>query len=93
VDGLAFAPRELEVSAGTTVEWRNEDPVQHTVTSGTKGEQGVPGVSEGKPDRADGLFDDELAPGAAFSFTFDKPGTYEYFCRIHGGMTGTVVVD
>ncbi|HYL47658.1 MAG TPA: cupredoxin family copper-binding protein [Candidatus Limnocylindrales bacterium] len=27
-----------------------------------------------------------------FSFTFDKPGTYEYFCSIHPKMTGKVIV-
>ena len=27
-----------------------------------------------------------------FSFTFDKPGTYPYFCSIHPKMTGQVVV-
>ena len=27
-----------------------------------------------------------------FSFTFTKPGTYEYFCSIHPHMTGKVVV-
>jgi plastocyanin len=28
-----------------------------------------------------------------FTFTFDKPGTYKYFCSIHPKMTGTVVVQ
>jgi amicyanin len=28
-----------------------------------------------------------------FSFTFSKPGTYEYFCSIHPKMTGKVVVQ
>src|SRR5258708_15137421 len=28
-----------------------------------------------------------------FSFTFDKPGTYPYFCSVHPKMTGTVVVQ
>ncbi len=28
-----------------------------------------------------------------FSFTFNKPGTYEYFCSIHPKMTGKVVVQ
>ncbi len=27
-----------------------------------------------------------------FSMTFDKPGTYEYFCSVHPKMTGKVVV-
>ena len=27
-----------------------------------------------------------------FSYTFDKPGTYAYFCSIHPHMTGKVVV-
>lgn len=30
---LAFAPAELRVRAGTTVEWTNHDPVVHTVTA------------------------------------------------------------
>ncbi len=94
LEGLAFAPKELTVAAGTTVTWTNEDTVEHTVTSGVKGKQGVPGVSKGEPDRPDGAFDRELAGrGESYSFTFDDPGTYEYFCRIHGGMTGLVIVE
>jgi amicyanin len=27
-----------------------------------------------------------------FSFTFDVPGTYQYYCSIHPRMTGQVVV-
>ena len=27
-----------------------------------------------------------------FSFTFDKPGTYPYFCSVHPKMTGQVIV-
>ena len=30
--------------------------------------------------------------GDTFSVTFDKPGTYGYFCTIHPHMTGTVEV-
>jgi amicyanin len=29
----------------------------------------------------------------SFSFTFSKPGTYEYFCSIHPKMTGKIVVQ
>ena len=28
----------------------------------------------------------------AFSFKFDKPGTYKYVCSIHPKMVGTIVV-
>jgi plastocyanin len=28
-----------------------------------------------------------------FSFTFTKPGTYEYFCAIHPKMTAKIVVQ
>jgi plastocyanin len=28
-----------------------------------------------------------------FSYTFDKPGTYPYFCSVHPKMTGKVVVQ
>jgi plastocyanin len=28
-----------------------------------------------------------------FTYTFDKPGTYKYYCTIHPRMTGTIVVQ
>jgi len=38
-----------------------------------------------------------IDPGASYSFTFAKPGTYAYYCEYHGGptgggMDGTIVV-
>jgi len=35
---------------------------------------------------------DLMLPGASFSRTFDKPGTYDYACSVHPYMTGKVVV-
>lgn len=33
IRGMVYVPARIEVVAGTTVEWRNEDPVAHTVTA------------------------------------------------------------
>jgi plastocyanin len=42
---------------------------------------------------ADGVFKSRaLDTDESFSFTFDKPGTYSYFCSIHPKMTGQVTV-
>ena len=34
-----------------------------------------------------------LDTGDRFSHTFDKPGTYDYYCSLHPKMTGRVVVE
>ncbi|MEE8389542.1 MAG: c-type cytochrome [Anaerolineae bacterium] len=40
------------------------------------------------------LFDSGLpSKGDSFSFTFTETGTYEYFCRPHSQMIGTIVVQ
>lgn len=33
IRSMAYAPARIEVEAGTTVEWTNDDPLAHTVTS------------------------------------------------------------
>ena len=40
-----------------------------------------------------GKFDSGLlAKGGTFSYTFNESGTYNYYCSIHPGMSGTVTV-
>jgi len=34
----------------------------------------------------------DIKPGAAYSATFQQPGTSQYYCRHHAGMEGTIVV-
>ncbi|HZO72556.1 MAG TPA: cupredoxin family copper-binding protein [Ktedonobacteraceae bacterium] len=34
-----------------------------------------------------------LPPGGTFSFTFTKPGTYSYHCKIHSTMKATIIVQ
>jgi plastocyanin len=42
---------------------------------------------------SEGVFKSKvLDTDESFSFTFDKPGTYPYFCSVHPKMTGTVAV-
>jgi manganese oxidase len=80
IKNSTFTSSAIQITKGTTVTWRNDDYVPHTVTSGTDA-------------NADGLFDSqELAQGKEFSYTFNKPGTYHYFCTYHPDMTGTVIV-
>jgi len=40
----------------------------------------------------EGQWDSSVGAGSSFSRQFMTSGTYEYHCRIHAYMTGTVVV-
>lgn len=86
---ISFKPEALTVDAGTTVRWTQKDAGVHTVTSGTV-EQAGGGVAKAP----DGRFDSgELATARTFTFTFDRPGTYPYFCSVHPAtMRGEVRV-
>lgn len=94
VVNIAYSPDTVEIGVGEEVVWTNKDEgVHHTVTSGSPGDNGVPGVSEGKPSKPDGIFDGDL-PDASneYSFTFTESGTYGYFCEVHPSMIGEIVV-
>ena len=79
IKGFAFNPNQPSVTKGATVTWTNEDGTTHTITSGT-------------PGSATGKFDQSLDGGKTFSFTFADTGTYEFFCKIHQTMRGTITV-
>lgn len=78
INNFAFGPATLTVKRGTTVTWINKDGDAHTVTA-----------VGARPLFASNPFD----TGDSFSFTFNAPGTYAYFCKIHPTMKGTVVVQ
>ena len=76
-----YIPYEVTVTVGSTVTWSNDDTAAHTVTSGS--------ASDGP----DGMFDSSLfMAGNTFSHTFEKEGTFDYFCMVHPWMVGTIVV-
>jgi plastocyanin len=75
-----YQPGRIEVKAGTTVTWMNEDEIFHTVTA-------VAGEKRG------GGFDASLdGKGKSFSFTFSQPGIYTYYCDRHEHMRGEIEV-
>ncbi|HTQ34763.1 MAG TPA: cupredoxin family copper-binding protein [Stellaceae bacterium] len=77
IANFAFSPTPLTVAPGTKVTWTNTDEEPHTVVS----------ADGGKSFKSAALDTNDK-----FSFTFDKPGTYKYFCSIHSYMAGTIVV-
>jgi len=76
-----YDPSPANVAVGTTVTWVNDDATLHTAVSGT-------------PDSGpSGEFDSSyLAKGKTFQHTFDKAGTFDYYCTLHPFMVGQVVV-
>jgi plastocyanin len=78
---MFYDPSPANVAVGTTVTWTNDDATLHTATSGT-------------PDSGpSGEFDSSyLAKGKTFQHTFDKAGTFDYYCTLHPFMIGQVVV-
>jgi len=80
ISNFAFVPDTVNVTAGDTVRWTNNDQTAHTTTSGTGGVW-------------DSLWDSgSLSRGASFSFAFTTAGNRPYFCRPHPWMVGQVIV-
>ena len=75
-----FQHENSKVAVGTTVVWTNRDGAPHTTTAGT-------------PGNVSGVWDSgTVEEGQTFSFTFQEPGTFQYFCQIHPTMQATVTV-
>ncbi|HEV3093067.1 MAG TPA: plastocyanin/azurin family copper-binding protein [Solirubrobacteraceae bacterium] len=76
---ITIEPDTLRVKVGSTIEWINEDPVEHNVTS----EPGAPSkISSGN-----------FGEGHSFRFTVTKPGIIHYKCTNHPAtMNGTIEV-
>ena len=80
----SFQPEAAQVAAGTEVTFVNSGQNNHNV---------VP-----EDEDAEWAVDtEEFQPGDTSSFTFDEPGTYRFYCSIHGtldaGMPGVLVVE
>ena len=73
----AFSPGAIRVAAGATVQFTNNDGINHNVTFSSN-------TITGATDFATGTRS-VVMPATA--------GTYAYHCTIHPGMTGSVVVQ
>lgn len=72
-----YSVNVLTIKAGTTVTWTNDDPGMLHTVTSV-----------------DGSFDSGfLNEGDSWSFTFDEPGEFEYFCAPHPWMRAKVVVE
>ena len=77
-----YIPATLNIPAGTTVIWENNDAAAHLATSGTP---------DGGPD---GVFDSGMIMGGAtYEYEFSETGEFVYYCLVHPWMVGTVVVE
>ena len=79
IKNMMFTPSQITVQKGGTVTWTNNDTIAHTVVDDLSN---VGGPSSGS-----------IAPGATYSFTFNKTGSFQYHCSIHTSMRGTIVVQ
>jgi len=79
IANMMFTPSQITVKKGEAVTWTNNDSVTHTVVDDLSN---VGGPASG-----------DIAPGATYSFTFNKTGSFQYHCSIHPSMRGTIVVQ
>ena len=80
-----FVPQTVTVVAGTEVRWDNNGRNGHNV------------LPESDPQTTTwGVQVEQFQPGDSYSHLFDTPGTFVYYCSIHGtstaGMFGTIIV-
>lgn len=76
-EATTFSAPTVRVAAGTSVEWLNDSGTKHHLV------RQVGGTTLAQ----------DLEPGQAEVVTFDDPGAYAYWCSIHDGMTGRVLVE
>jgi plastocyanin len=74
-----FTPDVIVIPAGTTVTWTNSEE--------------DPNNSHNVISLADGIESPLIYPGESWSYTFVTPGTINYFCDLHEGMLGQVIVE
>lgn len=83
-----YAPPLITVQAGTKVNWVNNGPSSHSVTSDTTGQFDSGALAAPMGNGYGGMTN-----GGLFQVTFATPGTYKYHCMFHPSMHGTITVQ
>lgn len=76
-----FVPKELNVTAGTTLTFLNQGASPHTVT-----------IHHAEDPVNVQLKNETLDSGEQTTHTFVAPGTYHVWCRFHGEMTSDMAM-
>lgn len=78
-----FRPEIIEINVGDEVLWENRGQNEHDILRVEGDGWGVEAYG--------------FQPGAVYAHVFTEPGTYDYYCSIHGnetvGMIGTIIVN
>jgi len=77
IANFSFTPPELHIARGGKVTWINDDDVPHVV------------VSSDQRFRPSGTLDTD----DHYTLTFDRQGSFPYYCSIHPRMTGRIIVE
>jgi len=93
---MVFLPREMTVSVGETVVWKNTSTMPHSVNTvdyNCRTEEGKKWVKVPVP--ATAFFSGEIKPGEEWRIRFELPGRYQYNCTFHEDamMQGTIIVE
>lgn len=84
--GLKFDPENVEITTGTTVAWEWKGDNHNIVVEN----QPADANWNGTPGPVTEIYNQ----GYRYTYTFDVPGTYDYYCNPHraAGMVGCVTV-
>jgi plastocyanin len=81
-----YSTDTITISPGTTITWKNEDSVSHTILSG------IASFSPGKPFKPDYKINSgEIAPGQTFNATINDVGITRFFDSNYFWMDGVIV--
>lgn len=98
LDDKTLTSGNVTIPVGTTIMWTNEsNNVPHTVTFPALNQPPPAGSPDQVPPSGGSTYDGStltnsgvMPPGASYSLTFSKAGTYAYYCLFHDGPTGMI---